>query len=112
MNISEEVLNNLIGQRIKTERSRLKWTQEKLAKESGVSRATVAVIEVGKQRTPLNVLYKLCLALDIEVRNIIPSNKEIGFDSEPGPFSNLPITAHFVEASKKKLEMEITGDSE
>lgn len=41
-------------------------TQDKLARRSGVSRATIANIERGRQSVTIGVLYRLSRALDID----------------------------------------------
>ncbi len=112
MLLDEEILYRELGQRIKAERNRLKLTQAKLAEESGVSRATIAVIEVGKQSTPLHVVYKLCLALNIEVTNLLPSNNEVITHPVRDQFENLPFTADFVEEAKKILDRGINYGTE
>ncbi|MBF6612274.1 MAG: helix-turn-helix transcriptional regulator [Chloroflexi bacterium] len=104
MDIDENVLYRELGQRLKAARGKLKWTQAQLAEKSGVSRASIAVIEVGKQNSPLHVVYRLCRALDIEVTAVLPSNSEVTAYSPRSTMEYLPMTAGFVEESQRILE--------
>lgn len=53
-------------------------TQTQLADVAGVLRTTIANIESGRQRVPLHVLYKLATSLDVEARDLLPPNAEVG----------------------------------
>ena len=41
-----------IGQRIQQRRQHLRWTQEDLARESGIRQATISRIEKGQRKNP------------------------------------------------------------
>jgi transcriptional regulator with XRE-family HTH domain len=106
MSVDEEILYRILGQRLKAIRTKLKLTQAQLAETSDVSRASIAIIENGKQSSPLHVIYKLCSALGTEVTSILPANNEVTSKPIHDPIEILPITADFIEQSKKKLERE------
>ncbi len=58
--------------RIKEFREKLKWTQEELAKVSGVSRATIAGLESGAVTVcTTTTLVKIAKALNKKVSDII-----------------------------------------
>jgi transcriptional regulator with XRE-family HTH domain len=110
MQIDEDLLYREVGARLREQRMLVGLTQERLAERSGISRASIAIIERGKQRSPLHVLYRLCAALDIETASLIPLNKEVG---EKQPLSmvitdemmtSLPRTVETVERLRRILE--------
>lgn len=110
MHIDEDLLYREVGARLKERRTMAGLTQEQLAERSGISRASIAVIEAGKQRSPLHVVYRLCAAMDTEVASLIPPNKEVG-TKQPlhmvitdEVMESLPKTAATVQTLKKILE--------
>lgn len=55
-----------IGQRIQQRRQRLNWTQEDLARESGVRQATISRIEKGQRKNPgADVVRRFARALGV-----------------------------------------------
>jgi transcriptional regulator with XRE-family HTH domain len=104
-----QMLNRELGLRIKAARSNARLTQAQLADKSGVSRASIAIIERGRQSLPIHVVYRLCEALGIEVCDILPIHAEVAVRSVSSmviPYtaiSELPMTAEFVEQSKRLL---------
>jgi transcriptional regulator with XRE-family HTH domain len=66
-----------IAQTIKKLRSQAspKIPQELLAKKSGLSRAVIANIELGRQQILVHVLYKIAKALNISPIDLLPSVK-------------------------------------
>jgi transcriptional regulator with XRE-family HTH domain len=62
-----------LGRRIKAVRKGLRLSQESLSRSIGLSRASIANIERGRQRLPLHVLYEISKALRIELRALMPS---------------------------------------
>lgn len=77
MPIDERALYLEIGSRLKQRRSEIGRTQDELADAVGLLRTSIANIESGRQRTPVHVLYNLCLALSTDLEAILPSAKEI-----------------------------------
>lgn len=60
-----------MGYRLKQIREQKGITQESLAAKSGVSRATIAALETGKERnTTSKTLTKLAMALDVSVNEL------------------------------------------
>jgi len=74
--IDEDRLYRSIGAQIKRKRVDAGWTQAQLAERAGVLRTTIANVETARQRAPLHVFYRLCSALEIETRAILPSNEQ------------------------------------
>ena len=110
MGIDTDLLYRELGARLRERRTSLGITQEKLAERSGVSRASIAIIERGKQRSPLHIIYQLCDAMDLEVTAILPSNKEVS-DRSSLPIiitdeviATLPKTSESVEHFRRLLE--------
>ena len=61
--------NNLItlGQQIKNKRIKLKWSQEKLAFESGIDRSYIGGVERGERNLSILKLCKIANALSVTV---------------------------------------------
>lgn len=62
-----------IGALIKTRRKHFKLTQEKLATQLAISRASLANIETGRQKILVHQLYSLAAALDLSPADFLPS---------------------------------------
>ncbi len=77
MELDERLLYERIGSGIRTRRLGLGLTQGQLAEAAGVLRSSVANVETGKQRSPLHLVYRLCVALDLDVRQILPDTREV-----------------------------------
>jgi transcriptional regulator with XRE-family HTH domain len=77
MNISEDKLYKIIGDRIRQGRKELKLTQAELAQRMGFERTSITNIESGKQHTPLHLLYKLCAMLEMDIKSLLPDLAEI-----------------------------------
>ncbi len=52
-------MNNEIGQRLKSIRTRLKLSQRQLARQSGVANATISQVEAGKLNPTVSMLKKV-----------------------------------------------------
>ncbi|MER3429015.1 MAG: hypothetical protein C4334_13180 [Pyrinomonas sp.] len=77
MRVNEPALYRTIGERIRARREELGLNQSALAAEVGLRRTSITNIEAGRQKAPLHVLYALCLALDLEIGCLLPSNAEV-----------------------------------
>ena len=62
----------LIGAVIKRRRKQFSWTQEKLAARLGISRASLASIEIGRQNVLVHQLYSFAEALDLSPQDMLP----------------------------------------
>lgn len=66
-----EMLNEkrkAMGESIRAMRTAQGWTQEQLAEIAGITAANLRSIETGKYATTLDVLNKIALALNAELR--------------------------------------------
>ena len=69
-----------LGPLIREHRQQLGLTQEQLSSQLGISRASLANMETGRQRLLLHQLYGLADKLDIKVEALLPEleeNKEL-----------------------------------
>lgn len=77
--MNPDELYKALGQLISEHRRRAKMTQQALAAALGLSRASVANIERGKQAVLLHLLFKIASILNLSVLDLIPSsNPELG----------------------------------
>jgi transcriptional regulator with XRE-family HTH domain len=70
--MEEQVIYAHIGALIKTRRKHFKLTQEKLASQLFISRASLANIETGRQKILVHLLYGLAAALDMPPADFLP----------------------------------------
>lgn len=63
--MNEDELYRSVGGFIAVRRNELKLTQENVAKKVGLSRASLANIEAGRQKILLHYLYRLAAVLDV-----------------------------------------------
>jgi transcriptional regulator with XRE-family HTH domain len=72
-----------IGQRIQRRRQHFAWTQEDLARESGVPQATISRIEKGQRKNPgADVVRRLARALGVTADWLIGMYDEDEEDKE------------------------------
>lgn len=77
MEIDEERLYRLVGDALKRRRKETGMTQIRLAAEVGVTRTSVTNIEAGRQKPPLDLLFRICTVLGVEVTAVIPKNGDV-----------------------------------
>lgn len=65
-----------IGATIKVQRRALGLTQHELAMRLGISRASLANIETGRQRILVHQLYELAQQLKIGIQRLLPDSSE------------------------------------
>lgn len=92
---SEQIYKNL-GNRIRNLRKNLHQTQEQLAKQIGISRASLANIESGRQQVLVHHLFSLAYALQLESPEqlLLPLGTQSRRKSavSPLPFSDKELT--------------------
>lgn len=71
--MQDEILRVAFGQRLKMYRKKKGLTQSKLAEETYLKRTSITNIEKGKQLVSLAALYRLADALDVDVRDLLPT---------------------------------------
>lgn len=70
--MDESELYRHFGQLVRRHRDRLRLSQAQVAGAVGLTRASVANIETGRQRIPLHQLYRLAHALRADVGDLLP----------------------------------------
>ena len=79
----EEALRELyagIGARVQCARRQREWTQSQLAAAVGLTRASIANLEAGRQRPPVHVAVLIARALGAPADELLPSSPGL-----PGP---------------------------
>ena len=77
-------INMLVGDRLQDIRKKKGWSQEDLGAQLGLSRTSIINMEAGRQTLTMENLYKVCLALECDPQNVIPTIRELG-DEYIGP---------------------------
>lgn len=65
-----------IGKVVRSNRERLGWTQEELAKKLGVSISTVGMIETDKRNVKDSIKYQLCSLFNISISELMNENTD------------------------------------
>jgi len=73
-------------------RSELGWSQQRLADESGVNKATINQIERGRRSPNVETLEKLATAMDREMGDFFPKGQASLFDSPEQQRAPEPLT--------------------
>jgi len=68
----EAALYRKLGELVRMHRERLGINQAHVAEQTGLSRASIANIETGRQRIPLHHLYSLARALKVDAHALLP----------------------------------------
>jgi transcriptional regulator with XRE-family HTH domain len=71
--MDESELYVRLGQLVRQHRERLGRNQAEIGRASGLSRASIANIETGRQRIPVHHLYGLARALRVDVHALLPA---------------------------------------
>lgn len=79
----------------------LNMKQEELGRAVGLGRTSICNIEGGDQKITLPVLYKLCIALELEPREILPTVAEVTTDPPKLPMT---IEGKFIEVTRSQLK--------
>jgi transcriptional regulator with XRE-family HTH domain len=77
-----------IGIVIRSRRKQLSMTQQQLAAHLGISRASLANIEVGRQKVFVHHLYALAGALQLKPYELLPLPTGLGLDED---WTGLPL---------------------
>lgn len=76
METEDRILERSIGERIKVLRAESGLTLERLASESGVSRAMISRIERGEASPTASLLARICAALGLSLSGFFAENEE------------------------------------
>ena len=74
--MDETELYARFGQLVRLHRERLALNQGEIGRAIGLSRASIANIETGRQRIPLHHLYSLARVLKVDVHALLPETGE------------------------------------
>lgn len=88
--IDDDLIYRIIRQRIRTlrekhPRTQKRTTQANLSVALGIERSTLTNIELGNQRPPIHVLYRLCDYFGITLDELLPSLSLISDKSSNKP---------------------------
>ena len=86
--------------KIKEHRRLLGLTQERLATELNVSRASLANIETGRQRVLVHQLYRLAEKLDVKVTDLLPDPEEF---EHLQPLDNLSFSQNLTPKQRQQI---------
>lgn len=78
--MNPELLHKRIGSFIAARRNRLSMKQEQLAASVGISRASLANIERGRQSVLVHHLYAIAKALHLQPNELLPQMDEVKAD--------------------------------
>lgn len=73
MKVNEELLYLHIAARLKARRVEMGLTQQQLGDKVALQRTSISNIEAGEQKPPLHMLYTICMALQVEPLDILPT---------------------------------------
>ena len=60
-----------LGDRVRAERARLNWSQDKLAEKADLHRTYIASLETGRRNPSLDVLCRLAATLGVDVGDLL-----------------------------------------
>lgn len=72
MGFDREGFDKEVGLLLQATRKRREMTQEQLAAEIGVQRASYANIEAGRQRVPLDIVWRAAVVLGVSISALVP----------------------------------------
>jgi transcriptional regulator with XRE-family HTH domain len=101
--MNREPIYKTIGGIIRQRRRRLELPQAKLARLLGISRATLANIETGRQRVLVHHLYAFAQALDMKPSELLPPPSITGSDD----WTQLPIPQDLKVQQKEQIALMI-----
>lgn len=87
----ESALYRAVGDRVQRLRSMNGLTQEDLADLIGLSRASIANLEAGRQRVPLHHLFAIAAKVSASVADLMPCLDELEFENVDEPAANIDI---------------------
>jgi transcriptional regulator with XRE-family HTH domain len=98
-----ETLYRAIGKKIRERRqsSSQKFSQAKLAKHLGISRASMVNIEAGRQHAPIDLLWRIAEALEVELIMLIPQRAELSVPD---------VAVKLDDAIRKQIRLEAKGN--
>lgn len=74
------LLYRLVGNRVRVLRQGRGMTQDELARKVGLTRTSLVQLESGHQHPPLESLYLIAHALDVEIFDVLPTIQDMAVD--------------------------------
>jgi transcriptional regulator with XRE-family HTH domain len=109
-------LYRLVGKRIAQVRRRMSLSQTKLGQLTGLTRGSIANIELGRQHAPLHTIWQLGSKIEIDPRALLPDPQELMTEAAvpaaaKAPSArvarvagaSLPKVRQFIEAKKEEV---------
>lgn len=101
-----DALYQLMADRVKKQRNKLKINQVTLSKKTNVSRSTISNIESGKHSVPLDIIYLIAKELQIDVHILLPTELEVAERmAEPDMESQFVSKLESKNISKSDIEL-------
>jgi transcriptional regulator with XRE-family HTH domain len=69
--VSPKKLYRVVGETIRAERRKAKFSQEKLAEKADLNRNYIGEVERAEKKITLETLWKIAEALDLDVRDLL-----------------------------------------
>lgn len=112
MNRSDMVaqFQKILGERIKHHRRDLKLTQVELANHIGISRASIANVETGSQRTSSFLLVQIAEVLDTTPTDLLPSLSEVETEWLQNQQSPVLVEGELISQELKNLNIPVDPD--
>src|ERR1700733_12669338 len=92
-----------VGLRLQRTRKERGITQEELAKRLGLPRPSYANIESGRQRIPLDVVWRAAIVLELSIAALTPEPLPAPIDTVP----LFPVTASVISPSPQLANMSV-----
>lgn len=96
----EELVYQIIGNRIRQYRERLGMTQEKLGETIGLTRTSVTNMEAGRQKFQVGTIYRICAAFHISPHELFPSLSEVEHEQK----TMVPLPPEFKSYTAQELD--------
>ncbi|MDE0302691.1 MAG: helix-turn-helix transcriptional regulator [Gammaproteobacteria bacterium] len=100
----------ILGERIKSQRRSLGLTQVELAGRVGISRASIANIETGLQRTSSFLLVQLAEVLNIVPTELLPSLSEVATSLQQNQQSPVLVEGELISKELRNLNIPVGSD--
>jgi transcriptional regulator with XRE-family HTH domain len=104
--MNPESIYRHIGILVRDRRKKLKLTQETLAARLGISRASLANIETGRQKVLVHQLYGFAATLDLMPIELLPPVERLALD---GDWRELPLPSDLKPQQREQVGRLIAG---
>ena len=97
MNFDRDGFYQEVGLRVQMRRKSAKLTQDEVARDLCMPRATYANVERGRQRVPIDVIWRLAVLFNVPVHLLLQAQVPLRHDLRR-PFAVLPIEREHASA--------------